>query len=132
MGENTRGRREGDSGLGNKLDKWKVYSRRRHKKIDAEMDNEGLGESRLQSMDREVCQGLEDHQLASCQSTDDSSSANFESDKEALDIIEVETDIEREKAEEAGFEGIRYLMESKVGESEREDNRGEKGKIAET
>ena len=86
--------------------------------IDIELGKAGMGETTLEGTDLEDCQGLEYHQLDFCQSTDDSSSANFELDKDALLSIEVNKEDEREKAEEEGFEGIRYLMESQVGKLE--------------
>ena len=113
-GFNTGGKEEGDPGVGNKMFKGRVYSRRSKKTkiIDIELGKAVMGETTIEGTDLGDCQGLEDHQFDFCESTDDSSSANFESDKEALLCIEADTKDERENVEEEGFEGIRYLMES--------------------
>ena len=83
-----------------------------------ELDKVVMGETTLVGTNLGECQGLEDLQLQLCQSTADSSSDDFESDKEAMICIESDSEVEWEKAEEKGFEGIRCLMESQLGEVE--------------
>ena len=75
-----------------------------------------------------------------CESTDDSSSANFKSDKEAFEIIKVNTENDKEEAEEVGFEGICCLMGSQgrelevqlIDDAEKADKLGELGEPVET
>ena len=113
---NKESKAEGNLGAGNIWFKGRVYSRRSKKipVIDIEKGKEVLGETTLEDKDIGDCQGVEDHQLDFCQSTEDLSSNNFESDNEALLCTEADTEGEWEKAEEKGFEGFRCLMESKM------------------
>ena len=73
-----------------------------------------LGETTLEDTNIGDCLGVEDHQLDFCQSTEDLSSANYESDNEAMLCTGVDIEEEREKAEEKGLEGLRCLMESQM------------------
>ena len=108
---------EGNMRAGNTWFEGKVYSRRSIKTpiIDLEKGKEVLGDTSLEGTDIGDCQGVEDHQLDFCQSSEDSSSDIFETDNEALLCTEADTEGEREKAEKKGLEGFRCLMESKMG-----------------
>ena len=67
---------------------------------------------------------LEAHCFDSCHSSNDASSDNYESDKEAMEVEESNTSNIRKAAEEAGFEGLRILLGSQgleMKEQERSD-----------
>ena len=71
-----------------------------------------MGETALEDTNMKECLGVEDHRLECCQSTEDSSSANYESDNEALLCIGPDTEEDREKAADKGLEGFRCLMDT--------------------
>ena len=117
-GVNRGSMEDGDLGVENTWFKGKVYSRRSKKTqiIDIVKGKEVMGEITLEDTDIAECLGDEDHRLESCQFTEDSSSANSESDNEALLCKEANSEEDREKSEENGFEGFRCLMESQLEE----------------
>ena len=109
---------EGNLGIEDTWFKGKVYSRRSKKTpiIDLEKGKAVLGETSLEDSDIDDCQRVDDQQLHLCQSSEDSSSANFESDNEAILSIGPNMEEEQKQQEENGFEGFRCLMESQMGD----------------
>lgn len=71
-----------------------------------------MGKRRPDSYDHVDNQRLEAQLIDSCQSIYDSFSDNSKSDKEALEIEEVNTKNDREAGEEVAFEGVRCLLGS--------------------
>ena len=77
-----------------------------------------MGETALEVIVMRECLGVEDHRLECCQSTEDSSSDNYESDDEAFLCIGADTEEHREKAADKGLEGFRCLMDPQREELE--------------
>ena len=96
------------------------------KKKDKEAVKGKVGNVWLVNSDSDDWRELEDQCIDLCQSSYDSSSDNSESDKEALEVEEVNTVNIKEAAEEVGFEELRSLLDSQVIESEgQKTNEGE-------
>ena len=97
----------------NKTSGWKVYSRRKQFFSNGSIKADE-GKITTEGIVGDDCHGLEDLQLELNQSTDDSSSDSSQSDMEALECFDVETENERHKGEEAGLEGLRFLLGAQV------------------
>ena len=100
---------QGDGSSKNKRFEGRVYSRR--SKSKEKWLAKGKGQMRpLERHFQDNWKELEEQFIDSCQSSFTSSSENFESDKEAFEIEEVDSDKEREAGEEEGYVGMRLLL----------------------
>ena len=107
---------------------WKVYTRR-SKNIEKLSAKGKVGKRSIENFVHQDWQGIEEQHLDSSQSTYNSSSENMESDNEVFEIVDIESEKDREEGEEAGFEAMRCLMGSQVskfnGQSTNEENMGD-------
>ena len=66
----------------------------------------GLFESHLHDTWKEI----EEQGMDTCQSSHSSSSENFDSDKDVFEVVDVDSEKDRDAREEAGYEGMRLLL----------------------
>ena len=125
MGNEGKFTEQVEANFWNKKSVWKVYSRRT-KNNDKDVVKGKTGKMWVENFDFEDWHELEDQYIDSCQSSSDSSSDISESDKEALEVEEMNSEKIREVAEEAGLEGLRCLMNSRVMEERHKINEDER------
>ena len=104
-------REDGGACLKNTKSDWKVYIRR-HKFEENRCFKSEKERRSSENYPSEFWQGFEEKITDPSQTTDTSSSENFDSDSEGLQVEEVDSDKEREAREEDGFEGMRFLLGS--------------------